>query len=277
MLINKRAAALKKARAFFEARGILEVDCPILSRHASIDAYIDLIEAQTYQGRRFLMTSPEYAMKRLLSAGSPDIYCLSHVFRDGEKGRHHNPEFMMAEWYRLNYSLEEMIEETLAFCALFTGNLPVVRYTYHEAFRKFTGEEVGGQELDILMATVVEPSLDKKALTVISHFPSDQAALAVREGNVAHRFEIYSGGLELCNGYHELSDPVEQKARLIEENKRRSQLGKEALPIDTFFLEALEKGLPSCSGVAAGFDRLFMLELNASRIEEIQLFSWDTI
>jgi len=276
VLVNKRAKAFQKARAFFQERGITETDCPLLSRFASIDAHIDLIEAQTFQGRRFLITSPEYAMKRLLSEGAPDIYFLGHVFRDSEQGSRHSPEFTMAEWYRHHFTMEEMIQETLDFCKLFTGALPVESYTYHEAFRYFAGQEVGETDLDLVMINEIEPRMNKEALTVIYHFPANQAALAVREGHIAHRFEIYAGGLELCNGYHELADPVEQKARFIEENNKRHELCKAALPIDTFLLDAIES-LPPCSGVAVGFDRLLMLEWGAKHIEEVQLFSWNNI
>ncbi len=276
MLVNKRAKAFQKARAFFEERGIVEADCPLLSRFASIDAHIDLIEASTFQGKRFLITSPEYAMKRLLSKGAPDIYFLGHVFRDSEYGPKHNPEFTMAEWYRRAYTMGDMIAETLEFCKLFTGPLPVERYTYHQAFRYFAGQEVGTQDLDLVMINEIEPRMNKEALTIISHFPACQAALAMREGTIAHRFEIYAGGIELCNGYHELTDPLEQKKRFIEENKRRNQLCKAALPMDLFLLDALET-FPPCSGVAVGFDRLLMLEWGAKHIEEVQLFSWNNI
>lgn len=231
----------------------------------------------TSLGARFLYTSPEYVMKRLLAEGAPDIFFLGHVFRDGERGRNHSPEFSMIEWYRKGATLEQLIDETLALIRLFTGPLPIKRYTYHEAFRHFTGEEVKDQDLDLMMATVVEPQFTKEALTVISHFPASQAALAVIEGDVAHRFEIYAGGLELCNGYSELQDPVEQKARLLAENERRLALGKEKLPLDPFFLEALEKGLPACSGVAVGFDRLLMLAMKASHIDEVQLMPWERL
>ena len=277
MLAN-RALALRRARAFFEERNILEVDPPALSRYANIDQHIDPIVAETFSGPRYLFTSPEHPMKRLLAAGSPDIYFLGHVFRDGEKGRHHNPEFTMAEWYRKNFSFEEMIEETLDFCRLFIGNRPLERFSYKEAFEKFAhqnSDQLSDDEGFLLMATVIEPAFSKEHLTIITDFPASQAALAEVQDNRAKRFEIFSEGLELANGYLELRQSLEQRARFDQTNELRITASKKALPIDSSFIEALEHGFPACSGVAVGFDRLLMIQEKVSSLESVQPFTWD--
>ncbi len=282
---------LAKARQFFHERSICEVDCPILSREASVDAHIDVIS--THDGH-FLHTSPEYGMKRLLAEGMGDIYQLSHVFRDGEMGEKHNPEFMMAEWYRVGVSFEEIIEETLDFIRLFLGNLPSTKLSYREAFKNYTGIDytiVSEQELveyleghdiqvhekeknsllNVILGLIIEPNLVD--LSVLIHYPATQAALAQTTWNgdehVSERFEIYYQGMELANGYHELTDPIEQRRRLVEANHQREKMGKQRLPLDENFLQALEKGLPDCCGVAVGFDRLMMLRHNRQDIRDV--------
>lgn len=304
-ILKDRAAMLAKARAFFAERGIVEVDCPILSRGAAIDAHIDLISANLWNNSRgYLHSSPEYPMKRLLSEGIGDIYQLSHVFRDGEHSQKHNPEFTMAEWYRVDGSFEDLIEETLAFIRLFLGPLPKETLTYRQALLQSTGldytvvtpqdliswlakEGIATQETDkdnllnIILGLFVEPHLGHGNLCVVTHYPSSQAALAqtlqLPDETVALRFEIYCSAIELANGYLELTNPKEQRRRLLEANAIRAQLGKDTLPIDEYFLEALEQGLPSCSGVAVGFDRLMMLRHRCQHIHEILPFSWDVI
>jgi lysyl-tRNA synthetase class 2 len=304
--LKDRAGMLARARAFFASRHILEVDCPLLSASASVDAHIDLIKATACGQTHYLHSSPEYGMKRLLSEGIGDIYQLSHVFRDGEQGVKHNPEFMMAEWYRVNFSFKEMIEETLDFVRLFLGNLPGTLISYRDAFKKFAEidpYEVSGKDLkrrlsnhgidavhatnedrdsllNLLLGIIVEPHLGKDELCVLAYYPASQAALAktcVQEGHkVAERFEIYYQGVELANGYHELADPIEQRQRLLEANQLRKMLGKENLPIDENFLAALEKGLPDCCGVAVGFDRLMMLRHKQKELKSILPFSFPT-
>lgn len=306
-VLRDRAEILKKARAFFSERGLLEVDCPIISSSASVDAHIDLIPAIDAQGQmRYLHSSPEYGMKRLLANGIGDCYQLSHVFRQGEYGRRHNPEFMMAEWYRVGFSFEELIEETLEFMRLFIGSLPHEMISYRDALLKYAGfdyvhitneqliqylqshgiqiypealEEGKDGLLNIVLGTMVEPQLGLGKLCALSHYPSTQAALAktLQRGDekVAERFEIYYQGVELANGYHELADPVEQEQRLVEANAARRHLGKDSLPIDYKFLEALKKGLPDCCGVAVGFDRLMMLRHQAPCISDVIPFDWN--
>jgi len=291
-------------RAFFSDRKILEVDTPILSHTAPIDTHIEVMAIQNNQG--YLHTSPEYAMKRLLSAGIGDIYQLSHVFRAEEAGRLHNPEFTMIEWYRIGVPFQFLIDETLQLIQLFLGNIPIHIYTYSQAFIKFVGidhktatpsdlKQIAEQNnlplpsdagtwdkdsfLHFLMAFLIEPQF--AGLNIIQDFPSTQAALAkicqVGDELVAERFEVYYNGIELANGFHELTDPVEQRQRFVKANLERQKLGKEILPLDENFLSALEQGLPDSCGVAVGFDRLLMLQLNKNSLAEILPFSWDNI
>lgn len=307
--LRDRAQQLAAARSFFAARQVLEVDCPILTSQASIDAHIDLISAHNLSERRFLHTSPEYAMKRLLAEGLGDIYQLGHVFREGEYGHKHNPEFTMAEWYRVGFTFTEMIDETIDFCCLFLGQLPVEKRTYRETFVHFTGLDpylssrndlldyihaqkipsyasIETEDLDALLNLIlsiqIEPKLGTDTLYVLSHYPATQAALAktvllAPEEKAAERFEIYYRGVELANGYHELADPEEQRQRFKDSNQHRIALGKEELPIDEAFLAALQQGLPDCCGVAVGFDRLLMLRHHTSTIQDIMPFGWHNI
>ncbi len=276
--LELRAAFLSKVRAHFHALGVLEVDCPALSFASSIDAHIDPMRVALGSGKSaYLHTSPEYAMKRLLALHRRDLFYLGHVFRDNEEGPLHLPEFTMIEWYRCNLLFEDFIEETLKFISLFVGRRPVTILTYQEAFEKHVqlnpfhaGIELlaplanhpkahtwdRDTLLQCLFSLHVEPKLQE--LTAIRDYPSSQAALAQIRGGVAERFEIYCKGIELANGFHELQDAKEQRRRLVLENKKRESYGKSPLPIDESFLKALERGLPDCCGVAAGFDRLML-------------------
>lgn len=299
---------LERARLFFKERGVIEVDCPLLTRMASVDVHIDLIPA-LYSGKetRYLHSSPEYGMKRLLVEGIGDCFQLAHVFRDGEYGKKHNPEFMMAEWYRLNIDFDSFVQDTLEFIQLFLGPLPSECVSYREVFEKYlqinpfaASEEellelLASHEIDIpaglkdegkdailniILGVIIEPQLGKDQLTVLQYYPASQAALAktksIQGDLVASRYEIYYQGIELCNGYDELACAKEQRARLEEANEGRIFFGKQPLPIDQAFLEALEKGLPSCCGVAVGFDRLMMLRHKAASLAEVIPFDWST-
>jgi len=301
--VLKRAQALSKARSFFSQRDVTEVDCLALCEFPSVDVNIDLFEVPSpIHGSRFLFSSPEYPMKRMLAHGSGDIYYLGHVWRHEEAGERHSPEFLMAEWYRLGFSFKEMIDETVEFVELFTGKKSIHHLSYREAFIQalsldpFTASqkelldacqkvegyplEKGSRDdlLNLLMGLYIEPSFDKEAITVLSHYPASQAALAqhteVDGYMVAERFEIYQSGLELANGFHELADHKEQHSRFVEDNKERESLGKEAYPIDTYFLKALEKGLPECCGVAVGMDRLLMIQANTRLLTDIIPLAW---
>ncbi len=307
-ILQDRAELLSQARAFFKNLNIVEVDCPIITKFASVDAHIDLIPS-FYSGleTRYLHSSPEYGMKRLLAKGMGDIYQLSHVFRDGECGHKHNPEFMMAEWYRIGISFEEMMHETCDFISLFLGKVKREVFSYREVFEKFAGfdylyanngdllnylktnnievypeilNEGKDALLNLILGTIIEPQLGLEGLCVLAYYPASQAALAqtqIREDEtVAERFEVYYKGIELANGYHELANAAEQRDRLNEANKHRLLLQKNSLPIDEYFLEALAKGIPDCCGVAVGFDRLMMLRHNAKHISQVIPFDWFT-
>ncbi len=285
-LVEFRAKFFKKVRSFFDQRGSIEVDPPFLSSFAPIDAYIDPFE--TKDGR-FLHTSPEYAMKRLLAHGSGDIYFLGHVFRKEECGSRHNPEFTMCEWYKTNTEETFFLNEVLEFISLFLGPLPLETLTYEEAYFRFAKpcniNTVSWREEEkrhYIWATSVEPNLGKGKITVITNFPKEDAALAttsiVNGKELAKRYEYYFEGIELGNGFCELTDPVEQKNRFIEANRKRVLQSKPDLPIDTFFLAALEKGLPQNTyGIAMGFDRLLMLALKKENLKEVLFFQGDQI
>ncbi len=308
-VLKDRAACLAKARAFFADRGVIEVDTPILSHTAPVDEHIDVLRVLLPKEKlAYLHTSPEYAMKRLLVEGIGDIYQLGHVFREGEVGARHNPEFTMAEWYRVGMEYAPFIEETLDFVRCFVGNLPSESISYRESLLHYAGidylnasktdllecvkrhnialnEDAGEWEreilLHLLLSFVVEPHLGQDKLTVLCDYPASEAALArtQRKGDelVAERFEIYYQGVELANGYHELSDPIELRRRFEEANQTRLAAGKNTLPIDENFLTALEKGLPECCGVAVGFDRLMLLRHQAKSLTEVLPFTWETI
>lgn len=216
-------------------------------------------------------------MKKLLAEGCGDIFQLSHVYRDFEEGQRHQPEFMLAEWYRQGFSLDQMIAETVAFIALFLDVAIVETLTYEEAFLKYVGcsaEDVADR--DEHFALHIEPYLGKGGLTLIKGFPPEEAALARidEEKEIAMRFELLYKGMELANGYEELIDPKEQRNRLCEANKMRISLGKEPYPMDEEFLKALERGIAPCSGVAVGFDRLMMLRHDCPHIEGVIAFVW---
>jgi lysyl-tRNA synthetase class 2 len=303
-ILIERAYMLAHARTFFAARNILEVDTPHLSSSVIVDSCIDLIPA-TYRSTSpcYLNSSPECFMKQLLSSGMPNIYQLAHVFRDGEHGRKHNPEFTMCEWYRLNFSYSEMIQETLDFIQHIVGIYPVHHISYRQAFLTHAKLDPFNTTLEALkscleahnldplktdnkdeliwqiLADIVEPQFNIPAYTVITHFPPSQASLArlvLDEDShpVAERFEIYFKSIELANGFCELSDSQEQLARFEDENHKRSLSNKPPLPISHTFIDSLQT-LPPCSGVAVGFDRLLMLKFNVNTIAEVLPFPWE--
>lgn len=304
--LRDRAAMLAASREFFRKRNVCEVDCPCLSRSASVDTHIDLLPA-IYAGkeRRYLHSSPEFGMKRLLCEGMGDIYQLSHVFRDSEWSRRHNPEFMLIEWYRVGMSFENLIAETLDFARLFLGPLPATTITYRQALREHTGidyvkatpselcdflrkkgiethlnqQSSPDDLLNLILGIFVEPRLGKERLCALTAYPASQAALAQthrqRDEDIAERFEIYYKGVELANGYHELGDPVEQRQRFADENRARMTLGKDSLPPDENLLHSLQQGLPDCCGVAVGFDRLLMLRQGVDDIRHVLPFGWE--
>lgn len=296
---------LRRARDFFAAKNVLEVDTPILSRFAVTDPNIESVGAQTAaDAQLFLQTSPEYKMKRLLAAGFGDIYQICKVFRDGELGQHHLPEFTMVEWYRLGFNLQDMMLETTDFVADAldrTGLSATAEYlTYREAFESTVRldpltadndelcscsgadealrEAIGNDRdawLDLLLATRVAPNFPADKLTVLSHYPSSQAALAricPADDHVADRFEVYYGSLELANGFVELTDAEEQLSRFKRDQMFRSDHGQKVHRIDHEFIDALRAGLPPCAGVAVGLDRLLMLHTGVSDLKAVASF-----
>jgi lysyl-tRNA synthetase class 2 len=293
--LHDRAHMLAEARAFFAKRSILEVDPGALVKCPPNDSHIDVLSVEG--GKAYLHTSPEYAMKRLLSLGIRDCYFLGHVYRKGEVGRFHNPEFTMVEWYRLGISFEEMIQETCEFLFLFFRQKPIRQLSYREAFSQYVGinySKISLEDLQkltqsawdkdtcmhYLMTHKIEPHLGHNELTVLTDYPVEEAALAcVQEKNgekVARRYEIYYEGVELCNGYHELSDAKEIRSRFMQKNAEREKAGKEPYALDEKFLSAL-KSMPDCCGVALGFDRALMLRHKLKSIKEVIPFAWDEL
>lgn len=286
-LLKERARMLAAARAFFAERNLLEIDCGALMARAPIDANIECI--RTDEKNSFLHTSPEYALKKFLSQGVGDCYFLGHVYRKGEIGPLHNPEFTMVEWYRRHISFSQMIEETCEFLFLFFGSLPIRYLSYREAFSSYLGIDYTAISLSklqhltkstwdrtscihYLLSHQIEPRLGQNELTVLTDFPPHEAALACTSYKnnelIAERYEIYHQGIELTNGYHELSDAKELKRRFAEINRARAQEGKDPYLIDEGFLSSLAN-LPDCCGVAVGFDRALMLKHKLNTIHEI--------
>ncbi|WP_106478665.1 EF-P lysine aminoacylase EpmA [Phytohalomonas tamaricis] len=307
-IIKARAEKLRTIRAFFSERGLLEVETPVLGRGGSTDVHLDSLSlmATTPSGqeRLWLQTSPEFHMKRLLAAGSGPIFQLARVFRDGEVGQRHNIEFTMLEWYRPGWTLTQLSEEvdTLIRHVLANDPGPTRWVRYRDLFRDALGLDpftasidrlrdeafrIGNIEtkewtrddcLDLLMSLVIEPMLGRRGIDIVIDYPASQASLAKckhdEDGSlVAARFEIYLNGIELANGYDELLEAEEQKARFDADNKARMALNKPQVEADHHLVAALEAGMPPCSGVALGVDRLIMLALDKSCLEEVVAFS----
>lgn len=299
--LEARAALLASIRRFFAERGVLEVETPVLSRAGNSDPNI-LGLCTDGPATRYLRTSPEYAMKRLLAAGLGDIYELGRVFRGGESGRWHNPEFTMLEWYRPGLPYLELADEVVELVRYCAGGAfedwPVRRVAYRDLFTEGIGLDpftCGEADLadcaaergihagpmqhaewqDLLLAEVLQPSLDGERLTVLYDFPPEQAALArIRPGtpSLAERFEVFIGAAELANGYQELTDADEQRQRFERERLLRQRRGEHAPPLDERLLEALAHGLPECSGVALGVDRLLMAMLRLDHVDAVLAF-----
>ena len=304
--LQDRGKMFKKIRSFFYKKNVLEVDTPSISKFPSIDAHIDIMETIVLNEEKgYLQTSPEYAMKRLLSKKIGDIYQMSHVFRKGELGNLHNPEFMLVEWYRKNISYENFIKEVIEFIFLFLKKLPYKKATYKETFFKYTkldytktkkeklynllkentDIDISNYDKDtilrLIFSYIIEPNLGKDHLFILDQYPASQAALSkivkINGELVAKRFEIYYKGIELANGFLELKDHKEQRKRFIQANKERKLLNKKTLPLDEEFLKALKIGIGDYIGVAVGFDRLMMLKHNKNAIADILPFSWNNL
>lgn len=300
-----RAGMLTAVRRFFSERDVLEVETPVLSRSAATDPNLASVPALLRgSSPMYLQTSPEFAMKRLLAAGSGDIFQVCKVFRDGERGRQHNPEFTMLEWYRLGFSMSDLMRELADLLRVLLGRSRcafsnTVFASYRDLCLAHTGLDPleapaaelavmlsqrgvplpdealdRDQLLDLTMSAIVMPALPANELTFIFDYPASQASLALlnADGRTARRFEAALGGMELCNGFEELLDPVQQRERFERENLRRHALGLTPMPVDERLLAALVADLPACSGVALGLDRVLMLSLGASHIDQVIAF-----
>jgi elongation factor P--(R)-beta-lysine ligase len=303
--LRRRAHGLRATREFFFARDVLEVETPALVNFPVSDLNLDTVRVDVpgHQSPMFLHTSPEYAMKRLLAAGSGDIYQVCRVYRGAERGRQHNPEFTMLEWYRLGFSLEELMQEVADLVRELLGapDLPVELLSYRDALQRHAGFDpleadigelqraarslgLGEQQaraagrdalLDLVVGSGVGPALGANALTFVHRYPASQAALArldAHDPRVALRFELYHQGVELANGYHELASGAEQRIRFAADQEARKSRGLPTFALDERLLSALDAGLPDCAGVAVGFDRVLMLAMGATRIDDVLAF-----
>lgn len=303
----KRAAIMAEIRRFFADRGVLEVETPTMSQATVTD--IHLVPFQTrFIGpgaadglTLYMMTSPEYHMKRLLAAGSGSIYQLGRSFRNEEAGRHHNPEFTMLEWYRPHYDMYRLMDEVddllqqildcdsserLSYQQAFLRHLDIDplsadKAQLREAAAKLDLSNIADTEedrdtlLQLLFTVGVEPHIGRDKPAFVYHFPASQASLAVistEDHRMAERFEVYFKGIELANGFHELTDGDEQLKRFEQDNRSREKRGLPQHPIDMNLIDALKHGLPDCSGVALGVDRLVMLALGAEKLSDVIAF-----
>lgn len=336
LALKQRAKLIATIREFFDEAGYFEVETPLLSADVVVDAWLEPFVADWHplstdwvSGRqpRYLQTSPEFGMKRLIAAGADAIYQLGKVFRNGEFGQRHNPEFTMLEWYQRGSDLFDLMKftESLVKRVISVGTTLIAaqqetvarsllnrvfhpqgfeRLSYNDAFLRLTGDSVlessmmdlhelaeqhglvrpPGLALDdrdgwlnFLLAELIEPCLGRERPTFLTNYPASQAALAKlsSDGKTAERFELYIDGIELCNGYDELTDAAILRARIGEQATLRSTAGLRPLPSNSRLLAAMDAGLPPCSGNALGVDRLVMLALGASKLAEVIPFPFD--
>lgn len=304
--MRRRMKMYTDIRLFFAERAVVEVETPILSLYGSTDVHIDSFETRWSEQTLYLQTSPEFAMKKLLAQGMGDCFQLCKVFRHEAAGKNHRPEFTMLEWYRLGFSLQQLIDEVaeLVKRVLEKPQLPVEQLTYQQAFQtvginphsdslatlKQKTEKLSGylpaladdrdEWLDFILVTQIEQHLGRDKLTFLTHYPATMAALAKKRVNaeghpVAQRFELYYQGIELANGFDELTDAEEQLARFEADNQTRKALGKKIVSIDKSLIAALESGLPDCAGVAVGIDRLLMLAQGEHSLDSVMLSARD--
>jgi lysyl-tRNA synthetase class 2 len=300
---------LGQMRQFFARRGVLEVETPVCSRHATTDPAIASFSTR-YTGPEaaqgldlYLHTSPEFPMKRLLAAGSGSIYQVCKVFRDAELGRCHNPEFSLLEWYRPGFNYQQLMDEVASLVnGLMEQPQQVEKLTYGEAFERRLGlnphraecdqlrqcaidQNIPGAEqldlerrdawLDLLLSQLIEPELGEAGMTFLYDYPASQAALArVRAGRppVAERFELYMRGMEIANGFQELTDADQQRTRFRDDNRRRRESQQLEPPMDEHLLDALAAGMPECAGVALGLDRLLMILTDSHDLQQVVTF-----
>ena len=303
-----RAKLIEEIRRFFTDRGLLEVETPVLSEFGVTDVHLATFSTEfispfgDLSKTLWLSTSPEYHMKRLLAAGSGPIFQIGKVFRNEEAGNRHNPEFTMLEWYRPHFDMYRLINEVDDLLQQILECSPAESMSYQFAFQQYVGLDplsadlselvekakkyqlMGAENesrdtlLQFLFSAVVEPQIGQEAPVVVYHFPASQAALAQissEDLRVAERFEFYYKGLELANGFHELSDAREQLRRFQQDNLQREKMGLPVRAIDTRLLSALQAGIPNCSGVALGVDRLLMIAMGAEHIKEVISFAID--
>ncbi|MBN9286615.1 MAG: EF-P lysine aminoacylase GenX [Gammaproteobacteria bacterium 39-13] len=307
-VLSERAKFLQAIRSFFAEQGVMEVDTPLLSQSTVTAPHLQsfAILCENAKQARYLQTSPEYAMKRLLASGSGPIYYLGKAFRQEEVGSRHNPEFTMLEWYRPQWDHWQLIAEVDALFQRLLNCPPAEMVSYQALFEQHLGihphvasvnalKAVAVERewiqphpsfdldrdgwLDLLITHGIEPYLGQTHPIVVVDFPASQASLAktrqVDSFAVAERFEFYYRGFELANGYHELSCANELEIRFEEDLFKRKALGLSEMPIDHYLLDALKSGLPACAGVAVGVDRLLMLKLNQSKIADVLPFNWE--
>lgn len=302
-LLRQRAHLIAQIRQFFVDRSYLEVETPVMAHYGTTDVYLSNIKA-SFRGQTYsLQTSPEYHMKRLLAAGSGPIFQLARVFRDDELGRWHNPEFTLLEWYQLGIDHHALMDEMDLLLRTVMQTNPMIRKTYQQVFLEICAldpfiatreqlqhilvqysldkvltpdEQDIDQYLFLLMSHVVEPALGKESVPVaVYNFPPSQASLAQINNGVAERFEVYYQGVELANGFHELTDVDAQATRFTLDQKHRKQKGLAPVDADEFLLGALAHGLPSCSGVALGVDRMLALTLKQPSINKVMPFDFE--
>ena len=299
-----RAAMLDQVRDYFRDAGVLEVCTPVLGGDSVTDPNVESIPCETTAGRAYLQPSPEYFMKRLLAAEYPDIYQVGPAFRDGENGRRHATEFTMLEWYRRGFDLQQIIDDAVTlsrrlitrhslngvddihYSAAFEQHLDLDPLTAtaqdiadavsaDPTLREAIGDDRDAW-LDLALATRVASSFPADRLTVLHHFPASQSALARLDPDapdVAERFELFVGSVEIANGFVELTDADEQRRRFDQDRRKRRSAGQTVPAIDERFLQALESGLPECAGVALGLDRVLMIDEGLDDIRQVQSFA----
>ncbi|PWI33138.1 elongation factor P lysine(34) lysyltransferase [Vibrio albus] len=307
--LQQRAGILASIRHFFAQRSVMEVETPALSHATVTDIHLHtfttrFVGPEYAAGQSlYMMTSPEFHMKRLLAAGSGSIYQISKAFRNEENGRHHNPEFTMLEWYRTGFDHHDLMDEMDELLQRVLLCQPAQRITYQQAFLSVLDvcplqasmaelrlaaaslglSDIAEQEedrdtlLQLLFSIGVEANIGQESPAFVYDFPASQAALAkINRGDprVADRFEVYFKGIELANGFHELDNPDEQLARFEADNRQRVSMGLKPQPIDCHLIEALKAGLPACAGVALGIDRLVMLALGCDHIDQVTAFAF---
>lgn len=302
----QRAKIMTEIRKFFTERGLIEVETPVLSEFGVTDVHLSTFKTEfiapfAEQSKTlWLSTSPEYHMKRLIAAGSGAIFQICHVFRNEEGGNKHNPEFTMLEWYRPHFDMYRLINEVDNLLQQILDCPPAESLSYQFVFQEYVGldplscerkeliakahahnfpccdDEERDTLLQFLFSEIVEPRIGEDRPVAIYHFPASQAALAQvspEDHRVAERFEFYYKGLELANGFNELTDAKEQQNRFERDNRQRERMGLPQQALDSRFLSALQAGMPNCSGVALGIDRLMMIALGEEQISQVQAFS----